>query len=70
MLKKWIATILSISLVIGMAALLHACGKPKNEVTTAAAEKTASEDACRIEHVISDETFKAIKKHYKQNASK
>ena len=28
-------------------------------------EKTASEDACRIEHVISDETFKAIKKHYK-----
>ena len=32
--------------------------------------KTASEDACRIEHVISDETFKAIKKHYKNNASK
>ena len=28
-------------------------------------EKTASEDACRIEHVISDETFKAIKKKYK-----
>ncbi|MBO4346501.1 MAG: metal-dependent transcriptional regulator, partial [Lachnospiraceae bacterium] len=27
-------------------------------------------DACRIEHVISDETFKAIKKHYKNNASK
>lgn len=26
-------------------------------------EQTASNDACRIEHVISDETFDAIKKH-------
>jgi len=26
-------------------------------------EKTAIEDACRIEHVISAETFQAIKKH-------
>ncbi|MBE6968928.1 MAG: metal-dependent transcriptional regulator [Ruminococcaceae bacterium] len=26
-------------------------------------EKTASEDACKIEHVISDSTFDAIKKH-------
>ena len=25
--------------------------------------KTASEDACRIEHVISDRTFEAIKRH-------
>ena len=33
-------------------------------------EKTASEDACRIEHVISDETFKAIKKHYKTRSEK
>ena len=30
-MKKWIATILSISLVIGMAAMLHACGKPDAE---------------------------------------
>lgn len=29
-------------------------------------EKTASEDACKIEHDISDETFNAIKKHMKQ----
>ena len=29
-------------------------------------EQTASEDACRIEHVISDETFEVIKKHYKK----
>ncbi|MBR5090722.1 MAG: metal-dependent transcriptional regulator [Ruminiclostridium sp.] len=29
-------------------------------------EETASEDACRIEHVISDKTFKAIKKHKKK----
>ena len=26
-------------------------------------EKIAVEDACRIEHVISDESFEAIKKH-------
>jgi Mn-dependent DtxR family transcriptional regulator len=26
-------------------------------------EKTASEDACRIEHVISNKSFKAVKKH-------
>ena len=26
-------------------------------------EKTAAEDACRIEHVISKESFEAIKKH-------
>lgn len=30
-------------------------------------EETASEDACRIEHVISDKTFKAIKKHMKEH---
>ena len=28
-------------------------------------EKTASEDACKIEHVISKESFEAIKKHVK-----
>lgn len=27
-------------------------------------EETAAEDACRIEHVISDESFAAIKAHY------
>jgi Mn-dependent DtxR family transcriptional regulator len=27
-------------------------------------EKTASEDACRMEHVISDTTFNAMKKHF------
>ena len=26
-------------------------------------EKTASEDACRLEHVLSDESFEAIKRH-------
>ena len=29
-------------------------------------EKTASEDACRIEHVISDESFMAIKKYLRK----
>ena len=33
-------------------------------------EKTASEDACKIEHYISEETFKAVKKHFKQNSPK
>ena len=28
-------------------------------------KKTATEDACRIEHVISDKSFNAIKKHMK-----
>ena len=27
-------------------------------------KETATEDACRIEHVISDKTFEAVKKHY------
>ena len=27
-------------------------------------EKTATEDACRIEHVISEKSFAAVKKHY------
>ncbi len=29
-------------------------------------EKTAADDACRIEHFISDKTFNAIKKHLKE----
>lgn len=29
---------------------------------------TASQDACKIEHNISDETFEAIKKHYNINS--
>ena len=28
-------------------------------------KETATEDACKIEHVISDETFEALKKHTK-----
>ncbi|NMB30272.1 MAG: metal-dependent transcriptional regulator [Clostridiales bacterium] len=30
-------------------------------------EETASEDACRIEHIISVETFEAIKEHVSKN---
>lgn len=29
-------------------------------------EETASQDACRIEHIISDTTFQAIKRHAKE----
>ena len=32
-------------------------------VTLGVDEKTAAEDACRIEHVISDKSFEAVKKH-------
>ena len=32
-------------------------------------EETATEDACRIEHYISDKTFEAIKDHMKQHSS-
>ncbi|MCR5802005.1 MAG: metal-dependent transcriptional regulator [Lachnospiraceae bacterium] len=31
-------------------------------------EKTASEDACRVEHYISDKTFNAIKAHVKEHS--
>lgn len=30
-------------------------------------EKVAAEDACRIEHIISDDSFNAIKKHLEKN---
>lgn len=33
-------------------------------------EKTATEDACRIEHVISDKTFEAIKAHAEKYTNK
>lgn len=33
-------------------------------------ENIAEEDACKIEHVISEESFKAIKKHLKEKGSK
>lgn len=42
-MKKWIATILSISLVIGMAAVLHACGKTKTDAETTTEEITLAE---------------------------
>ncbi len=32
-------------------------------------EQTAADDACRIEHYISDKTFEAIKAHMKQHHS-
>ena len=32
-------------------------------------EETAAEDACRVEHYISEETFEAIKKHMDQYSS-
>lgn len=33
-------------------------------------KETATEDACRIEHVISDESFQAIKLHIQETAQK
>ncbi len=38
--------------------MLENIGVPKN---------IAQEDACRIEHVLSDESFEAIKKYYKES---
>lgn len=34
-------------------------------ISLGVSKETAAQDACRIEHVISDETFQAIKKHAK-----
>lgn len=36
-------------------------------VALGVSEKTAAEDACKIEHDISDETFSAIKSHVNKN---
>ncbi len=36
-------------------------------ISLGVSEKSASEDACKIEHVISDESFEAIKKHIRNN---
>ena len=33
-------------------------------------EETAAEDACKMEHDISDESFAAIKRHIEQNNKK
>ena len=33
-------------------------------------EKTAAEDACKIEHVISDKSFETLKKHMEQQQKK
>ena len=33
-------------------------------VSLGVSEEIAAEDACKIEHIISEETFDAIKKHY------
>lgn len=39
-------------------------------ITLGVNEKTAVEDACRIEHVISAESFAAIKRHAQQHKTK
>lgn len=33
-------------------------------------EKTAAQDACRMEHIISEQTLEAIKKHLKEHLDK
>ena len=35
-------------------------------ITLGVAPETAAEDACRLEHAISDESFEAIKRHLQQ----
>lgn len=46
---------------VTLTALLESLGVSK---------KTAEDDACKIEHVISNETMDAIKKHYKDHSNK
>lgn len=38
-------------------------------VNLGVSEKTAAEDACRVEHYISDETFDAIKAHMREHGA-
>lgn len=54
-MKRWIATILSISLVIGMAAVLHACGKPKTEPETTTTEEVTLPAASEAEENVTNE---------------
>jgi Mn-dependent DtxR family transcriptional regulator len=37
-------------------------------ISLGVSDENASADACKIEHVISDESFSKIKEHYAQNA--
>ena len=55
-MKKWISTILSLSLVIGMAAVLHACGKPKaaGDTTTESATWSAEPDGESTKSALAD----------------
>ena len=39
----------------------------KTFVTLGVPEEIAAEDACQIEHILSDESFNAIKKHFEKN---
>ena len=43
---------------------------PKLLTDIGVSPETASEDACRIEHVISDESFEAIKSHLPKQGKK
>lgn len=36
-------------------------------ITLGVPDEIASEDACKIEHILSEETFNAIKKHFDNN---
>ena len=36
-------------------------------VSIGVSEKTALEDACRMEHILSEESFQCMKAHYKQH---
>ena len=38
-------------------------------VSLGVSEKTAAEDACRIEHYLSEETFEAVKKHIRERST-
>lgn len=46
------------SVILSFQKCYNILGVPKN---------IATEDACRIEHVISQESFEAIKKYYQNN---
>lgn len=39
-------------------------------ISLGVSEETAEQDACRIEHVLSDETFNAIRNHVSENTNK
>ena len=60
-LRNLLSMVCVIAMIISMVPVLPAMAEDAPEAP--AAEETAAEDACRMEHVISDTSFAAVKRY-------